>query len=137
MEYRYPKQMRLCSKKAIAQLLEKGTVIFHFPFKAYILPAQDSCTSAFCISVPKRNFKRAVKRNRIKRLVREAIRLNQSEKLSNFNANFLLIYVSKEIDDYATISRRIAELLVKSASVVEKMGASNSDVALPDADKVL
>ncbi len=125
--------MRLSSKKDIGQLIERGTVLFRYPFKLYLYPLPDAEGSSFVISVPKKNFKRAVHRNKIKRLVREAIRLNQSI-LSNFKANFLLVYLGKEIETFENVTRLIRELFTESVRVVEKTPQTDSGVAVPDAD---
>ena len=75
----FRKNERLCSKKLLSELTEKGISIYQHPFRfntlvtslSYIKPAQ------IVIAVPKRNFKKAVDRNKIKRRIREAYRKNK------------------------------------------------------------
>ncbi|VAW29050.1 Ribonuclease P protein component [hydrothermal vent metagenome] len=67
-------------------------------------------------SVPKRNFNRAVDRNRIKRLMREAYRRNKSifpgqEKGCRHQLLIGLIYTAKVHMDYAEIERKIILIL--------------------------
>jgi len=74
-----PKQERLCSRKIIESVFEGKKVIHLFPFSIYYqfcsLPSPASIQIAFAVS--KKNFKRAVDRNKVKRLMREAYRLNK------------------------------------------------------------
>ena len=70
---------------------------------------------------PKRNFKRAVKRNRLKRLLREAFRLNRN-MLGSAEYDFLFVYLGKEICDYGTVASKIREILRLSLGKAEKSG---------------
>ncbi|MCU0449958.1 MAG: ribonuclease P protein component [Bernardetiaceae bacterium] len=73
---------RLKSDKIIQELFKKGSSVFLYPFKIYYLPIAPQPVGFFwpkvLVSVSKRQFKRAVDRNRIKRLVREAYRLHKA-----------------------------------------------------------
>ena len=66
------------------------------------------------VSVPKRFFKRAVKRNLLKRRLREAYR-TQKSILGPSSTDILLLYNSKEINDFQTIKEEVAEILKKVA----------------------
>ncbi len=88
MNHRFPKAERLCSKRAIALLFEKGRTdvksFYLFPFRVsyhYTLAPGGTRigpdTAAILINVPKRQFKRAVDRNLLRRRIREAYRLNR------------------------------------------------------------
>ena len=65
------------------------------------------------ISVPKRNFKRAVDRNLLKRRIREAYRLNKSILVDNEKLLIAYIYTAKEILAYAEIEKKLVAGLVK------------------------
>lgn len=71
----------------------------------------------FLIIVPKRNFKRANKRNRVKRLIREALRKHQQllrENTQNLPPiHFALMYVSKELLPFTEVEKRVISTLVK------------------------
>ncbi len=67
------------------------------------------------VSVPKRLFKRAVKRNLLKRRLREAYRL-QKELLPVPGHDILFVYSSAEIADFSVIREEVASLLRKIAS---------------------
>ena len=87
-----------------------------FPIKVIYIPNRLDF-SRIIVSVPKRSFKRAVKRNLLKRKIREAYRLNKhllpSEEKRGYDLFF--IYLSKEIIDYSVIYAKISELLEKIA----------------------
>ena len=114
--FTFGKHQRINSKKAISLLLEKGEVIFRYPFTVYFRLHDESDAergdySRYVISVPKKNFKRAVARNLIKRRSREAFRLNQHTQLKR--ADYLFVYVGKDIADYELISARVKEIFSK------------------------
>lgn len=68
------KKERLCSLKAIEALFGGGNPSFSaFPIRVVFM-CQEETGNRILVSVPKRHFKRAVKRNRVKRQIREAYR---------------------------------------------------------------
>ena len=79
MNQNYPTIEKLKSKKLLDALFSSGKKINGFPIKLVYKPLdfEDDCLIKVGVSVPKRNFKKAVDRNRIKRLMREAYRLNK------------------------------------------------------------
>ena len=71
------KEERLCSRKAIEELFGGGhKSVTAYPIRAVYLPSEQTGVRVM-VSVSKRHFKRAVKRNRIKRQLREAYRLQK------------------------------------------------------------
>jgi len=80
------------------------------------------------VSVSKRNFKRAVDRIKIKRLMREVFRKNKYLVTSNLAQNYavMLIYTGREVWSYADLSRNGEELL-KRFVAQEKMKENEKD----------
>jgi len=73
----FPKEERLCSRKVLEELFGGGhKSVSAFPIRAVFMPSEQAGVRVM-ISVSKRYFKRAVKRNRIKRQLREAYRLQK------------------------------------------------------------
>ncbi|MDJ1502362.1 ribonuclease P protein component [Xanthocytophaga agilis] len=99
-----PKAERLCSKKIIEELFQKGSSVYLYPFRIQYLPRTDEEITypQIFFSISKRNFKRSNKRNLIRRRLKEIYRHHKYEWLSAtppsvFPAYLSVIYVSKEI----------------------------------------
>ena len=116
-----PKSERMFKKKDISVLFEKGNGTFSFPYKVVYLESNNSGDIAkvsLLISVSKRYFKKAVDRNKIRRYIKEAYRLNKSIlwKLMEDRQNELqiaIIYVNKEIGDFESHYKAMKKLLVR------------------------
>src|SRR4051812_13160927 len=110
MSERFRKSERLTSRKLIEKLVEEGNSFSQYPFRlSWIKTELDSETPAqVAMVVSKRNFKRAVDRNRIKRLMREVYRKNKAnfyKTLTNKNMKcaLLLMYTGKIVPDFAEV----------------------------------
>ncbi len=68
--------------------------------------------SRILVSVPKRHFKRAVKRNLLKRRIREAYRLNK-DLLSNAKSDIMLVYTSAQVLPFSEIEADVKSILKK------------------------
>ena len=111
MRYTFSKKERLTHKKSIQELFTEGTAVFMYPFlvkyKTNTLP-----NNQVLISASKRNFKRAVDRNLLKRRVREAYRLHKHLLYSNQDfLDIALLYNSKEILDFDFIEKKLILVL--------------------------
>ncbi len=102
MSLRFPKQEKLKSKKTIEALFLEGKSISKFPVKVFYLPIDNSEVSKAAFAVPKRSFKQAVTRNRIKRQLRESYRLHKQMLTANNGPSFalLFLYISKDEPQY-------------------------------------
>ena len=118
MKYTLIKKERLSSKKLIDQLFTEGKTFFSYPFKVFYLfqEAEKEFPVQVLITVSKKNFKKAVDRNKLKRLVREGYRKNKSnlfDQLSKDNKSLLfgLIYVGESILSYQEMERKLILIL--------------------------
>ena len=113
----FPRKEKLKSKKQIDALFEKGISVNNFPIKMLFLTTafSDGTKTKAMFVVPKRNIRSAVKRNRVKRILREAYRLNRQDTFNNIEGNFALaiLYLGKEMPDYALIEKKMIGLLEK------------------------
>lgn len=125
------KHERLKSRKLINELFENGNSFHHFPFKIVyksITNDKESFPVKFAVSVSKRNFKLAVDRNRIKRKIREAYRLNKLSLYntlhkSDQNIALFVIYTANEELDYNRLNKEIdliLQKLIKRLNVISK-----------------
>jgi len=109
---------RLKSKITIDKIFAEGKSLFVYPIKlVYIhLPKyHDSDTYLYGVSVSKRNFKLAVDRNRIKRQLREAIRL-QKNNIPDTEGGviaMMFIYAGREKLEFNLIKKSLEKLLKK------------------------
>ena len=116
----FKKEERLFSKKVIDKLFADGKSIFVFPLKIVYLETSLSSGSKVqaAFTVPKRNFKKAVQRNLIRRRIREAYRLNKTtfyRELGEKQVALFFIYTGKTTADYLVIDTAIKKGLRKLA----------------------
>lgn len=106
-----PKKERLCGKTSIGELLAKGKHGNVPGLRFVFLAGNDTSTNRIMVSVPKKMFKRAVKRNLLKRRIRESWR--RQKHMLNLEGNFdiLLIYSVKEILSYEEIYSSIGQVI--------------------------
>ncbi|UXX79764.1 ribonuclease P protein component [Reichenbachiella carrageenanivorans] len=121
----FPKSERLSSKKIIDALFAKGASFYFYPFSVrFLLADEQASCHQLMISVSKRNFKRAVDRNRIKRLMRESYRLHKyllSDVLPE--GKFLVIayiYTAKEIHPYSFVASKLVDSISRLKAKLDK-----------------
>jgi ribonuclease P protein component len=114
----FRKKERISRQKEINVLFEKGKSFIVYPLRVVYLEGQpvSGVDAAVLIRVPKKRIKRAVGRNRIKRLIREAYRLNKhllllelQEKGKALLTAFL--FVGKELPDWQTVETAMVKVL--------------------------
>lgn len=125
MAYTLRKSERLNKKKVIDSMFSGNARSFAvFPLRVVYLPVEElEAPVSILVSVSKRRFKRAVKRNRVKRQIREAYRLNQqmlTDALAVRGERLAIayIYLSDELLDSALIEERMKTALSR---LVEKL----------------
>lgn len=115
MSETFPASEKLKSKILIDSLFSEGISIKKFPIKLIYLPITNPeiTTCKTGVSVPKRNFKHAVDRNFLKRLMREAFRKNKYLVESNLAKHYALMFIftARKKYDYQEISDCIIHLL--------------------------
>ena len=111
----FPKKEKLKSKKLFEALFVEGKSVHAFPIKLLYLPTPFDDGSKIKVGVvaPKKRFKNAVSRNRIKRLLREAYRLNKPLIFNNIEGNFafLFLYLGEKIPDYKEVDMAMKKAL--------------------------
>jgi ribonuclease P protein component len=130
----FGKQERLKSKKAIESLFTGGKSIPGFPIRLMYLiepvPGESDALVQVGVTASKRHFKKAVDRNRIKRLLREAYRLQKHDLAETVRAKKLkiqlfLMFMDKTIPDYNTVKEAVSRSLAQLKKIAER----NEDVA--------
>jgi len=126
-----PKTERLKSRKQIDILFAAGKAFSVFPLRViyqFSLPA-DKAGLQIGVTASKRYFKKAVDRNRIKRLLREAYRLQKAELVAQVKAahktgHLFFVYTDKTIADFETIRFAMNKCLQRLSKVVQSENLS-------------
>lgn len=123
MDTTYSQKEKLKSRKLIDQLFAQGKSVSNYPIKLIYLNTElpENVKIQAGVAVPKKNFKSAVKRNRIKRLLREAYRLNKHTVFNNSEATFafLFLYLGKEMPRYPEIEKAMTGVLAQFSEKVD------------------
>ena len=128
--FSFGKDEKLCLEKSIDRLFAQGLSFVAYPLRVvYLVAKEDDLGKQLCrvlISVPKRKFKRANKRNRIKRLVRESYRLNK-ELLTgvlidkSVSVDIALIFLKSEMPSYQEVEKGIKKMLLTLKDEIAKI----------------
>lgn len=113
--YFFSKEERLCNLSQIDQLYKQGSSFSFYPFR--IVHRQSPIPQTYpiqvLISVPKRKFKRAVDRNKLKRMIREVYRKIKEDHLypkllsSNRQIQLMIIYTGNEIITAKNLEKKL------------------------------
>lgn len=112
--FAFPRTCRLKSSPQIKDVVQQRLSVFHFPIKCFysIVETPDStgCQVAFLVS--KKRFRHAVDRNRVKRLLREAYRLNGKELTAPENHSLRLcwMFVGTELPDFRQVENAAQQI---------------------------
>lgn len=116
MNQTFGKKEKLKNKILITQLFDEGKGVSSFPLKLIYLPVKHTSISIKTgVTVSKRNFKSAVDRNKIKRLLRESYRLNKALVFNNTDTKFafLFLYLGKDIPTFELLNQKMKLVLNK------------------------
>lgn len=115
----FSKGERLCNYHRIQQLFQEGNSLKKYPIKLlYLAVDSQEINNQVLISVPKRKVRRAVHRNRIKRLIRESYRKQKSLLSSSYSLAF--VYMGTEEISYTQVSQLVDALLKQLLELSEK-----------------
>ena len=124
MRFTFKKEEKLKSQKLIEQLFDKGNSLSEFPLRIVYLKLEHSSNYPIQagFSVPKRKFKKAVDRNRIKRLLRESYRQHKHTLYQNINDKYILMftYLDEKEQKYVDIEEKMIHLLKKFLQKINK-----------------
>ena len=123
--FRFPKAERLKSRKQIDALFADGKAFSVFPVRAiYRFSEAESGSLQAGVTASKKFFKKAVDRNRLKRLLREAYRLQKEElvlqvKRTGKRGHVFFIYTDKTIADFETVKTAMAKCLQRLSKILQ------------------
>ncbi len=136
MPFKFGKAEHLKSEKSISLLITDGFSFVIFPLKIrwILVPKNEKISIKCAFSVPKRKFKKAVDRNYIKRIMREAYRTNKSELVSLFEKNelqmhLLLTFIGDDVPNFQYIESKIILTLQRLIKLHEKSDNSGINIS--------
>ena len=117
-----PKSERICKENDIQALFDKGWGISVYPYRVVCMFRHDDSRPVTCrllVSVSKKRFHHAFKRNRVKRLIRESWRRNKAAlyeicERDNISVDVALVYTASVIHSYE-------EMLAKTKKAVNEL----------------
>lgn len=125
--YKFPKQERLKSTKAIELLFSEGQSFASFPLRIVYTLEQDTekpFAVRFAATIPKKKFSKAVQRNRLRRQIKESFRLEKHQLYQSLGEqlngciNIMFIYTAPEKLPYQKIERATKYLVKKLAKKI-------------------
>jgi len=123
--YSFKKEERLCSQKIIGDMFSSGESFLSYPLKVVFKKTESSqaynVQAAFTVS--KRNFKRAVNRNLLKRRMREAFRLNKPgfyDELATKELHIavMFVFIGKDLIEFPIIEKAMISAFKKLLSKI-------------------
>ena len=108
-QFSFSKDERITNKKIIQNLFESGKKIIFSPFILKYLDERKESKNKVLISVSKSKIKSSVKRNLLKRRIRESYRLNKNI-IKGLGYSFAFVYSSSKILSYNEINKSLVEL---------------------------
>ena len=125
-KHSFSKNERLKSRKEISRLIKDGIFLFSEQISLTYVESIDTISTfnKVAVSVPKKHFKSAVKRNKIKRQIKEVYRLNKTiinniSDLTSANYTIMFIYRSKKAIPFQSIKIQVIGLLKKMSGQIK------------------
>lgn len=124
MRFTFKREEKLKSRKLIEKLFEKGDSITEFPLRMIFLKIEHNSNFKVqaSFSVSKRKFKKAVDRNRIKRLMRECYRTNKHTIYQNIKEKHIIMftYLDEKEYKYVELEEKMINLIRKFIQKTKK-----------------
>lgn len=112
MNYKFPKSEKLRLKRDIERLFNEGKNKYYLLLSVKFLEVDEASKNLCGVSVPKRKMKKAVDRNRLKRQMREAYRLNKHIlETEDLKYHMMFVYSKSEKCSYQEIEKAMVFLL--------------------------
>lgn len=108
-----PKEERLSGRRSISRLMSEGRWGSCPGFKFCCLRGTGEEKGRILVSVPKRFFKRAVKRNLLKRRVRESWRIQKTLLAVEGGADILILYNTQDILPFEQVKEAVADIITQ------------------------
>ena len=130
--YTFKKDEKLKSRKTIEQLFKEGKSFSNFPFRVlWKFTETKISTMQTGFAVSSKHFKKAVDRNRIKRLMREAYRLQKNDlqnqlKLQQKQLAVFFIYIGNELPEYEFIFDKTGAVLSRLIKITDENNLANT-----------
>lgn len=124
MSYKFSKKEKLKSQKVIESLFTKGESVTVYPLRLVYMKTSflEDIKVKTGVSVSKKMFKKAVDRNRIKRLLREGYRLNKAIYFNNITTQYalMILYIGNTKPDFETVNTKMKLALERFSKVISE-----------------
>lgn len=128
-DLRFRREEKLKSWSAIGRMFKEGQSFGQYPLRFVWLPMEAGSAGfpvQFTVSVPKKKFKKAVDRNRLRRQIREAYRLHKDILYRNLDPNqkvyaLMVIYVAKDMLEYYEIENNMNRGLRRLSKILREL----------------
>lgn len=130
MKYSLKKNERLKSRKLIEELFLSGQKFVLTPYRVFFKFKERTGTDKepplqFGVGVPSKNFKRAVDRNRLKRLTRETYRIQKNPLAAKLQEKRLVLYVffiytARDMNNYDDLNKKMGLILKKLENLIDE-----------------
>jgi ribonuclease P protein component len=122
-QYTLNASQKIKSRKIIEGLFAEGKKLTATPYKVYYSLTANTAGLKFGIGVSAKSFKKAVDRNKIKRLTREAYRLQKNSLEQKVNAkaiqlDLFFIYTARELPVYNSVYEAMGKIIRKLEALV-------------------
>ena len=131
--FSYNSKEKLKSRKQLDELFAKGKSFSVFPIKVFFTEMKNEINFPIKVGVgvSSKHFKKAVDRNRIKRILREVYRLNKNSlieyiKLNNKNIAVFFLYVDKTLPEFSLLQNKMPIVIEKLIKILNENNISNT-----------